>query len=69
MARHTWLCFARDGQRHSGFADLDHHLHDNYFAYGTICSVFDQLDLHDELHYTVRIDYKVTMTSKQANWT
>lgn len=68
MARRTWLRFARDGQGHSGFADLDHHVHHNHLAYGAVCSVLDQLDVHDELHYTVRSGYKVTMSSKQADW-
>ena len=61
MARHTWFCFARDSQGHSGFADLGHHIHDNYFAHGAVCSVLDQPDVHYELHYTVRLGHKVAM--------
>lgn len=60
MARPTWLCFAHHGQRNSGHADLDHHVHDNYLTYGALRSLLDQLDVHDELHYAVRINYKVT---------
>ena len=59
MAGLTWLRFARDGQRNSGYADLDHHLHNNYLAYGAVRLVFHQLDLHDELHHIVRIDHMV----------
>ena len=55
MAEPTWLRSARYGQGNSGHTDLDHHLHDNDPAYGAICIVFDQLDLHDELHHTVGI--------------
>ena len=69
MAGHTWLRFARDSQRYSRLADLDHHVHDNDFAHGTIRFVLNQLDVHDEFHYTVWIGRKVTTTSKQANWT
>ena len=53
MAEPTWLRSARYGQRNSGHTDLDHHLHDNHPAYGAVRLVFDQLDLHDELHYSV----------------
>lgn len=55
MAEPTWLRSARYGQGNSGYADLDHHLHDNDPAYGAIRIVLDQLDLHDELHHTVGI--------------
>lgn len=60
MAGLTRLCFARYGQRDSGHADLDHHLHNHYPAYGAVRTVFDQLDLHNELHYPVRIVHNVT---------
>lgn len=69
MAGLTWLCFARYGQRSSGHADLDHHVYYNYLAHGAICSVLDQLDVHDELHYTVGTDPKVTRFTKEADWT
>ena len=69
MAGFTWLRFARHGQRYSGYADLDHHVHDDYPTYGAICSLLDQLDVHDELHYAVRIGHQVTRASKEADWT
>ena len=55
MAGLTWLCNARHGQRNPGSADLDHHFYDNYPAYCAIRFVLHQFDVHDELHYTVRL--------------
>lgn len=60
MAGLTWLCFARHGQRNPGHADLDHHVHNDYLTYGAVRSLLDQLDVHDEFHYAVRINYDVT---------
>ena len=65
MAGLTWLRFARHGQRNSGHADLDHHLHDHYPTYSPLCALLHQLDLHNELHYAVRTFRMVTRTLEQ----
>lgn len=67
MAKHTWLRFARVSEGHSGFADLDHHIHYHHFAHRALCSILDQLDVHDELYYAVRSIHKLMMASKQAD--
>ena len=69
MARLTGLCIARHGQRHPRFADLDHYLYDHDIAHGTLCFVFDKLDLHHEFHYPVRIAHIVPTPCEKAKWT
>ena len=67
MARLSGSCFARHGQRLFGLADLDHHLHDNYFAHPSVCFVLDQSDVHDEFYYSVRINHRVKTASEYAD--
>lgn len=53
MARLAGSGFVRNGESVTWDTDLDYHLYDHHTAYGAICSVFDELDVHDELHYAV----------------
>ena len=64
MAGLTGLRFARHGQSNSGHADLDHHLHHHYPTHSPLRPLLNQLDLHNELHYAVRILFKTVLTSK-----
>lgn len=54
MARIIRRCFVRYGQGNTRHTYLDHHFHDYYVANGLVCALLYKLDVHNELHNTVR---------------